>query len=376
MHPVSVTRTIGSSTRLGHRRWPGLVALLALGCAAPVDPESPPEFGAPIYEGEQFEVWASDGLVACGGTHAYTEAWLDAFHLRLGEFANPQFHRFYWLDDDDLAETRCPGDHRACAFATQNVVYTTLIPDEHEIVHVELGDLRAPSFLNEGVAELYGSTAGSDAIADADLRAVITESSLPGPAYEAAGRLSRYLVDTYGQEAYFELLKTARPGDDEGALAAAFSAVFSEDLDAVFDAFEGERVCDAPQWRYRDHECNDLPTIPWQDADHWVTSAEVACVDADVLGPRHGRMWTLRALDVPEGGVHALSIEGVAGAQAILESCDRSCFDGGPLLSTPRASVGLPAAVAMLEAGHYWLQIDLPAGEVSSVEVRLERVAD
>jgi hypothetical protein len=30
----------------------------------------------------------------------------------------------------------------------------------------------------------------------------------------------------------------------------------------------------------------------------------------------------------------------------------------------------------MLEAGHYWLQIELPAGGVSSVEVRLERVAD
>jgi hypothetical protein len=376
VHSVSETRPLGCSTRLGHHRCLGLVVVLALGCAASGNPESLSEFGAPIYEGDQFEVWASDGLVACGGTHAYTEAWLAAFHLRLGEFANPQFHRFYWLDDEDLAESPCPGDHRACAFATENVVYTTLIPDEHEVVHVELGDLRAPSFLNEGVAELYGSTAGSDAIATADLRAVITENSLPGPAYEAAGRLSRYLVDTYGQDAYFELLQTARPGDDDDALTAAFLSAFGEDLDAVFDAFEDEPVCDAPQWRYRDHECNDLPSIPWQDADHWVTSVEVACMDADVIGPRNGRIWTLRALDVSEGGVHALSVEGGAGAQAILESCDRSCFDGGPTLMMPRAIVGLPAAVAMLEAGHYWVQIDLPAGEVSSVAVRLERLAD
>ena len=51
-----------------------VAATMTMGCQE----EGLPHFGTLEYESQSFEVWASTGLEACGGTFEYTEQWLAA----------------------------------------------------------------------------------------------------------------------------------------------------------------------------------------------------------------------------------------------------------------------------------------------------------
>lgn len=125
------------------QRWsaPSAVAALAMivgGCHE----QDFPHFGTLRYDSDNFEVWASDGLEACGGTFEYAEKWLAAFRQRVGERGSPARHTFYWLSEDEYNRGICPVGI-ACAYLRANVIYSTVIPVEHEIVHTEL-DSRPP----------------------------------------------------------------------------------------------------------------------------------------------------------------------------------------------------------------------------------------
>lgn len=51
---------------------------LILGLTA-CQPEPSPILGEKVYESENFEVYASEGLLACGGTFENVEDWLASF---------------------------------------------------------------------------------------------------------------------------------------------------------------------------------------------------------------------------------------------------------------------------------------------------------
>src|SRR5690606_28650747 len=88
-----------------------VAAFLTTGCQE----EGLPHFGTLQYESESFEVWASEGLAACGGTFEYTEQWLVAFRDRIGERSNREKHIFYWLSPEDQDRSSCRSGTAGCA---------------------------------------------------------------------------------------------------------------------------------------------------------------------------------------------------------------------------------------------------------------------
>ncbi len=71
--------------QLGHPRCASLLSawlaagLLLAGCS----PAEHPYIGTLRHDGPDFEVWAVEGLEACGGTYDYMQGWLDEFRRRM-----------------------------------------------------------------------------------------------------------------------------------------------------------------------------------------------------------------------------------------------------------------------------------------------------
>jgi len=356
------------------------IVALASGCQ-----EELPEIGAQIYQGDDFEVWASDGLVACGGTHAYTEGWLAAFRRRLGAEARPTSHRFFWLSPEDIDRTPCSLGTGACAFTsrTPKSIYTPLIPHEHEIVHVELAHLVGPPLLTEGAAEMFGtSRVGPNELNSYPVGELLDGDRITGLGYPSAGRFSRFLVDTYGMDTYFDLLREAEPKETERGLRDAFDDALGIPVDDVIAEYETFPACDSPRWRYHDYECEDLPAHPWSTATRWQESIALDCAENDVIGPRPDdfypssvdMIWVLRAIDVETPGLHLLRLESSEPATAYLEPCVGGCFDGGPAAAGLFASVEIPPFIADLAVGRYWLRVLHPAASRAEVTVTLDRL--
>lgn len=281
-------------------------SLLLLGSACADD--ELPHFGTLQYQSENFEVWASDGLVACGGTYEYTERWLAAFRLRAGEYASNAAHILYWLDDEEFGDDLCRPDAAACNYAESRVIYSTFNPAMHELVHGELGHLRPPVVFREGVAELFGATR-----LDQDMTALATlwgRDRIPAAAYETTGRFSRYLVDLFGPSAYFELYAALDGAVDRAAVAEGVHALLGADLDTLETDFEATyAACTLDRWRIYDYECGDLPLIDWAPDGTWSESIDLSCGNDKAIGPRDGVIWTLRAFDVETTKTMVLTID-------------------------------------------------------------------
>lgn len=341
-----------------------------------------PRFGTLRYQGDDFEVWASDGLKACGGTHAYTEAWLAGFREHLGEHARPQYHVFNWVDDDDLSAAPCE-TLGACAQAQQNVIYSNRIPHEHEIVHVELDTQDAPPVLSEGAAEAFGTDQPPIELTHDVVEQLLSDiGTIPHARYPAAGRFTRFLIDTYGVDAWMEVVRASpEPAAREG-IERAMLDVVGEDVTDVLAAFEQAPACSTAEWRFYDYECGAHPLTAWVDADHWEAEVDVACEDEEAIGPQQGRWWTVHALEITEPGTYALTAHASEGATFELVPCALSCFED-PQGSQALQPVPPHVGVAMtdvddlpldLPAGRYWFRVQQDTDERAEVVLSLRRV--
>jgi hypothetical protein len=336
-----------------------------------------PEFGALVYEGDDFEVWASEGLEACGGTHAYTEGWLAAFRRRVGEHGSPTHHRFNWLSPEDQEDTPCSDGAAACAFTSRpsKPIYTSNIPHEHEIVHVELAPQVGHPLLTEGAAELFGSIGGPSSTFIVPIRELVG-GDVPGLGYPSAGRFSRYLLDTHGLDAYFDLLNAGADAGDASELDAAFRETLDVTLEEAITDYETFSPCAPPRWRLYDYECGDLPPTPWVSPDRWEQTIALDCGEADVIGPRgdEPQIWTLRALEVETDGTFEIMVASDAPATAHLEPCFRGCFDEtGAIPPSPSATTERSSGPSVLPPGRYWMRVEHPAESAAAVTVSIER---
>lgn len=346
-----------------------VAAATTMGCQE----ESLPHFGTLRYESESFEVWASEGLDACGGTFEYTEQWLFAFRQRVGEHGNPAKHVFYWLSAEEFETDPCPIGP-ACAYPYSNVIYSTIIPVEHEIVHTEV-DAQAPSFLREGVAELFGSIDSPSVTEIADIEELIDIDRITGSGYQTAGRFSRFIIDHHGLDAYFELYEALDGATSRAALEAEVEHVLGVTLPDVVADFEGFGWCSVDRWRFYDRECTMLPLTPWQSPTRWAEEIDLSCATPDVVGPQRDLVWTRRAFEVEEAGLYDLVIESTdPTAQVEVFSCDASCFAGEPYSPTPTAEVATGGRASFfLDVGRHWLQVQHAADGDASVSVTIER---
>jgi hypothetical protein len=337
-----------------------------------------PRFGTLQYEGDDFEVWASDGLSACEGTHAYTEAWLSGFRERMGPHAKPQHHVFNWVDDEDLVDVPC-STLGACAASQENVIYSTRVPHEHEIVHVELDMQNAPPVLSEGAAEAFGTDQSPIELTHDVVEQLLAEiGTIPLERYPAAGRFTRYLIDTYGLDAWIEIVRASPEEAARFGIERAFLDVLGERVTDVLADFETSPACSTAQWRYYDYECGAHPLTDWVDASRWEASVDLSCDDEAAIGPQDDAFWTVQAFEIEEPGTYELTGHASEGATFELVPCARSCFTDAEGSSEIPPHLGtawhdLDAFPLELQAGRYWFRIEQSVNERATVSLSLQR---
>lgn len=349
------------------RHLPLLALALPLACEDPDAPQTP------YYDGAHLQVWASEGLEACDGTFPYMEAWLSAFRDRVGRSDSAAVHTFYWQSPEEFEASPCV-DAVACAFPRSDVIYSSYVPAEHELVHTEL-EGRPPSLLREGAAEVFGCTDHIDIVNRPSIEALADERQISGVDYQAAGRFSRLLIDRFGIDAYLDLYAGLDADAGREGLAAGVADILEADLSSLVQAFEQQRACRHETWRFYDVECSVLPLEPWQHSGHWSATVHLACDAPDVIGPRFDTVWARRALHVPETGRYTLSIASDdPSAVATIFSCHATCgrADESTVVMIPAATVDRPTTLE-LAAGRHWLRIEQAAGSGAPVTVRIER---
>jgi hypothetical protein len=332
-----------------------------------------PHFGTLRYESESFEVWASNGLDACGGTFDYTEQWLVAFRERVDEHAEHGRHIFYWLTPEDFDNEVCTTGY-ACAYPHSNVIYSTVIPAEHEFVHAEL-DARPPSVLREGAAEVFGSMSSLFTTRLTPLDPLLHDEQIPSSGYQTAGRFSRFIIERHGLDAYFELYESLDGAISRQALAAGVEETLGVQLPALVESFEESSPCSVDRWRYFDHECSTLPLTPWESPTRWAEEIDLSCSAKDVIGPRKGLVWTLRALEVDYAGLYDLTIESTdESAQVAIIPCNEQCYDLEPRPGALAAGVATGGSASVyLAAGRHWLRVEHSDGSDAGVSIAIEQ---
>jgi hypothetical protein len=349
------------------RHLPLLVLALALACEDPNPPQSL------YYDGDHLEVWASEGLEACNGTFPYMEAWLSAFRERVGRPDSAVRHTFYWLSPEEFDVAPCT-NAVACASPRSNVIYSSFVPAEHELVHTEL-EGRPPSFLREGAAEAFGCTDRYNLVNEPSIESLADERQILRPDYQAAGRFSRFLIDRFGVDAYLDLYAGLEGIEGSEGLATGIADILEEDLSSLVADFEQRSTCRLEAWRFYDVECSVLPLVAWQDPDHWSATVDLACETPDVIGPRNDIVWARRALHVPETDRYTLSIEtDDPSAVATIFSCQATCKprDELTVVMIPAATIAYPTTL-VLDAGRHWLRIEQAVDVGAPVTVHIER---
>jgi len=347
--------------------------LLLLAVAPTLACEDPATSQSLYYDGDHLEVWASDGLDACEGTFPYMEAWLSAFRDRVGRSDSAVRHTFYWLSPEEFEAAPCV-DAVACAFPRSDVIYSSFVPAEHELVHTELEGWPL-SLLREGAAEVFGCTDHFDLVNEPSIEWLAEERQIPGVGYQTAGRFSRFLIERFGIDAYLDLYVGLDGIEGLAGLEAGVADILGADLSSLVADFEQQRACDLEAWRFYDVECSALPLEPWRDRDHWSTTVDLACEAPDVIGPHHDVVWARRALYVEETDRYTMSIESDdSSAEVTIFSCVARCgrADESTVGVIPGATVDRPTTL-VLDAGRHWLRVEQAAESGGAVTVRIER---
>lgn len=344
-------------------------AALGAGCS---DDEFP-HFGELLYQGDDIEAYASEGLSACGGTYAYAERWLASFRGRVGGYAERAPSTFYWLTEEDFDGAPCPAGNVACAHAEPNIIYSRVSLSTHELAHVELDRSFAPDVLREGAAEVFGADAAMQL--QTELPPLLDQTQIPATAYETAGRFSRLLIDDYGLDAYFELHDALVRKEGRSAFEAEVVAVLGVEWSRLEANFEAYASCSVDRWRFYDYECGDLGLTPWQSDGTWAETIDLSCAAEDVIGPRGGMVWSLRAFEVSETRSLRLVIDSADGTASVqVFECGVDCVGSFVPQAARSASVMLNpvSTVAVYEPGRYWLRVGHAAGSDAAVDVGLE----
>lgn len=354
------------------RLWLG--SFLGLGLLSGCQPPEAPIIGEKVYESESFEVYASEELVACEGTFPAMESWLSSFRARVGENASGEEFRFFWLTEDDYEMSPCQDFSFGCAKRSFGDAYSMGIPLPHEIVHLELRHERPPLFLEEGAAEFFGASWQIKDLVDPVDEEGLFDSFTDKETYVEAGKLTRYLVDEFGDEAYFELYRRTPRDAGRSKVDDVMREVLEVSLDEVLEGYAGfAPACHVENWRSFDYECGEMPLLMPEEDGSWYFGLDMGCEEESVVGPREGRIWMRRAFEVEEATRYELELfssNGDADARLRVVSCDESCMPG----EESELKIDITGVVWRdLLPGRHWFEVSLAEGEASTVEVRVSK---
>lgn len=306
-----------------------------------------------LYDSPDFQVWASEDLQTCEGTFPYTEQWLDRFHEHVGPYGTSRQPVIHWLSPDDFGVSPCAGTV-ACV-PPSNIIYSSLLPIEHEFVHAIL-DNGPPSVLREGVAEVFGSI-GPGLVNVASVEDLIEKNRLDGPSYATAARFTRFIIDEYGIDGYFEVYEGLDGVRTKDEFAVEIETYLNVDLPTLLADFEEVSNCSMDRWRFYDVECSSMEVTPWREPTLWAEHIDLSCSSPDVIGPRRGVVWTRRALNVEQDGFYWLHIDSDDPTASVLANmCNVPCANDDPLPGNLGATIGQDSRI-FLRPGRHWLQI-------------------
>lgn len=364
------------SARLGP---PALLAVL-LGCA----PELDPELGEFVARGEHVEVWASEGVEVCGGNVELMDRFVERFRDVVGPRAEAEaVHRYHVLDEDGWQEWAdaggCPAAAGGCTVERRTIYTQVGLPSLHELVHAEIYG-EHDSYLEEGIAELYGCPrlGGRPGERSVEAGIDVRGAYIPHGDYSRAAHFARFLVDRHGIDGFLRARDSTTTESDYDAVDRAFASTLGVTLGEELERYAGysDRCVDAG-YRVALLEC-ELPAAPWHDGGRALELAvDLTCDSPTVLGPFHGEIFGLGALEIAEHGVYDLHFDapGAADAVAWVTACDARCAEEAPGARvtsydpafTPDfmvAAIGAGQHVAKrLHPGKYWLRLARPSHE-------------
>lgn len=293
-------------------------------------PELEPELGEFVARGEHVEVWASEGIEVCGGNVEH----MDRFVARFREVVGPRpeaeaVHRYYVVDEEDWLETACREASQGCTVKGRTIYTRAGIPYLHELVHAEIYG-RHDGYLEEGIAELYGSpkltrSPGEGSVEEGiDLRGIY----IPADDYPRAAHFSRFLVDRHGIDGFLRVRDRTSAQSDYASVDWAFESALGVSLDAELERYASypDRCLDAG-YRIPLVEC-ELEALPWDEGEHEL-AIELECGSPDTLGPFHGEIFALGAMEIGELAVYEIGYRapGAADAGVWIIKCDSECAE-------------------------------------------------
>lgn len=352
------------------RRAGAMTILLVVGCQPATTPRDRLPEPKRVGEHLRFHTEPDGEDAMCAGSLSYMDRYVHEL-VALHDGSPDLSIDYYWFPTSEhLVEDVCE-DGKTCTFADA-VVVTSLLPHEHELVHVVRGEFGfSQDFLEEGAAELWG--AHDDRSFDYTLGiedgVELARGELPISYYGIAGRFSAYVALEFGKDAFVEIGKsTAALGSSPAAVDRAFESVIGLPISEVVASYE------AAAWRcrrsvYRDDSiacaaARQLDCSLAGDGDSMVAHVDLDCAAEHFIGPRNGIIWSELAFSLSESRFVSLGItteEDPVDLAISLRDCDVGCDDEGTVFDlTPNYENQL-----ILYEGRHLLRIELPADDRS-----------
>lgn len=342
-----------------------LPLLLCLGTASCADFELPGEL---VWSGEYLDVYASEGLQACGGSFDFMDTFIGRLSAELGLHPPSSPVSFHFVDADDWASVDCAPHAAACFFPGEGVVSPDL-PEEHELTHAVLDVDSEVPLLEEGLAEVFGTDYVVSPVASGPrVEDLLRENSVH---YGVAGHFVGFLVERHGAAAVVELNEKTGAGYE--SIAAAFSEVLDSDLETELELYENYPKCESHGYRRALFECALEPESPLSPVSGWDIDVELGCEDQTALGPRFGEMWTIRTFDVSAAlgeTSMVLSREDDGVGRVEVFRCEPRCGEDRPY------EVGAEGEPLRLREGRYWVKFTRPVDASGSFSLRTSIVLD
>lgn len=345
----------------------GIILMLAGAC------EQLPDFR---YQTEHLHVATDFDEPLCRGDLDHYELLISTLESQLGTTLDKQVDVYLW---DPLAWSPSPGwcsSETASGCYGQATIHSSLDSVDHELVHAVAEGLGSPApFWSEGAAEALQSDRtffnNSLPLDNVDL----DTSTL---SYQTAGHFSRWLLETYGQERYRELLRS------RGSARSAFAATYSMSLEDAQSLY----VQEAP-YSYDALVTCEHPELERLDPTRWAESIEVNCEAKHVRGGPRG-MGAFRVLTVEQRATYALFTDA---SIATIARCRDLVLDTEPVADDPAYgdvppttpefvtqyvqlfAVGGETTVLDLVPGRYEILVGFPDFEPGDVTVSVELVS-
>jgi len=343
-----------------------------------------PEVGELVWAGENVEVWASEGMVACGGSFLEVEAHASRirdFVQEYGVDSPPVDYRYFWFSDADrhIVEDVCGynyHDEPVYACAVRDALYTPDIPDYHEITHAALPNLATmrhdrPRLLAEGVATMLGNlgfVADSNApilIRQPPLESLVLQEPRSRTSYVAASHFVRSFIEQDPGLALRVFLQLRQGMDISDMRSTALEIGFPFDLAA--ETYENVALVKGHQARIHISEC-DQDSVPWSSDGSLSISGVIDCGGSRTLGPGRGEIWQTWTFDIPEReGVDAIPpgfrVEWQSSNvyRYMIIPCSPEIGSGGYRGYAQEASAGSDDSGEfgmIIPSGRYWIQIE------------------